>query len=152
MVREAFAMDASSGAGRPGLGPDRQDRPTVRAAPARASGDGAFFGAQPSSAPIPAHLGHPAPLSPLGGERGAAAVAQASGCRKPSRGAMRYQAFQAAADLLAPARLAAGWANGALALGPPWLRDLPPLSQYSAAWEMLTRAGLTHHRPGYGID
>jgi polyhydroxyalkanoate depolymerase len=64
---------------------------------------------------------------------------------------MRYQAFQAAADLLAPARLAAGWANGVLALGPPWLRDLPPLSHYSAAWEMLTRAGLTHARPDYGI-
>jgi len=65
---------------------------------------------------------------------------------------MRYQAFQVAADLLAPARLAAGWANGALALGPPWLRDLPPLSHFSASWEMLTRAGLTHHRPRYGID
>src|ERR1700722_10637267 len=70
---------------------------------------------------------------------------------QPTRGAMRYQAFQAAADLLAPARLAAGWANGALALGPPWLRDLPPLSHYSAAWEMLPRAGLTHTRPDYGI-
>ena len=64
---------------------------------------------------------------------------------------LRYQAFQAAADLLTPARLAAGWANGALALAPPWLRDTPPLSHVSAAWEMLTRAGLTHHRPDYGI-
>jgi poly(3-hydroxybutyrate) depolymerase len=64
---------------------------------------------------------------------------------------MRYQAFQAAADLLAPARLAAGWAGGALSLGPPWLRATPPLSHIAACWEMLTRAGLTHHRPGYGI-
>jgi poly(3-hydroxybutyrate) depolymerase len=64
---------------------------------------------------------------------------------------MRYQAFQAAADLLTPARLAAGWANGVLALAPPWLRDTPPLSHMSASWEMLTRAGLTHHRPEYGI-
>jgi len=64
---------------------------------------------------------------------------------------MRYQAFQAASDLLAPARLAAGLANGVLSLGPPWLRDLPPLSHMSASWEMLTRAGLTHARPSYGI-
>jgi poly(3-hydroxybutyrate) depolymerase len=67
------------------------------------------------------------------------------------REALRYQAFQAAADLLAPARLAAGWAGGLLSLGPPWLRVAPPLSHLSAAWEMLARAGLTHHRPDYGI-
>ena len=67
------------------------------------------------------------------------------------REALRYQAFQAAADLLAPARLAAGWAGGLLSLGPPWLRVTPPLSHLSAAWEMLARAGLTHPRPDYGI-
>src|SRR5258705_12329077 len=65
---------------------------------------------------------------------------------------MRYTAFQAQTDFLAPARLAAGMANAALALGPPWLRRLSPLSETSAAWEMLHRAGLTHHRPDYGIS
>ena len=65
---------------------------------------------------------------------------------------MRYQAFQACTDLMAPARLAAGLAAGALSLGPPWLRDVPPLSHLAAGWEMLTRAGLTHQRRDYGID
>jgi poly(3-hydroxybutyrate) depolymerase len=65
---------------------------------------------------------------------------------------MRYQAFQACTDLMAPARLAAGFAAGALSLGPPWLRDTPPLSHLAAGWEMLTRAGLTHQRRDYGID
>ena len=64
---------------------------------------------------------------------------------------MRYRAFQAQADLLAPARIAAGLANAALSLGPPWLRDTTPLAQLSAGWEMLTRAGLTHTRPDFGF-
>jgi polyhydroxyalkanoate depolymerase len=68
-----------------------------------------------------------------------------------TRGSMNYRAFQAQADLLAPARLAAGLANLALACGPPWLRQTPLLAQASAGWEMLTRAGLTHHRPDYGF-
>jgi poly(3-hydroxybutyrate) depolymerase len=65
--------------------------------------------------------------------------------------AMRYRDFQAGADLLAPARLAAGMTNAALAFGPAWVRQVPPLNHASAALEMLTRAGLTHHRPDYGI-
>ena len=64
---------------------------------------------------------------------------------------MRYQTYQAQEDLMTPARLAAGWANAALALGPPWLKAMPPVAQVSAGWEMLTRAGLTHHRPDYGF-
>ncbi len=64
---------------------------------------------------------------------------------------MRYRAFQAQADLLAPARLAAGLSNAALSLGPPWLRRLPHLAQVAAGWEMLSRMGLTHHRPDYGF-
>src|ERR1700722_6172923 len=69
-----------------------------------------------------------------------------------TRGRMRYQAFQTQTDLLAPARLAAAWANIALDLGPPWLKDVPPLAHVSAGWEMLTRAGLTHHRRDYGFQ
>jgi poly(3-hydroxybutyrate) depolymerase len=64
---------------------------------------------------------------------------------------MRYTAFQAQTDLLAPARLAAAWGNMALDLGPPWLREVPPFAHVSASWEMLTRAGLTHHRRDYGF-
>ncbi len=64
---------------------------------------------------------------------------------------MGYGAFQAQADLLLPARLAAGLANAALDMGPPWLRQIPPLGHISAGWEMLARAGLTHHRPEYGF-
>ena len=65
---------------------------------------------------------------------------------------MRYRAYQAQADLLAPARCSAQAAGSALALGPAWLRTLPPLSGMAAGWEMLARAGLTHHRPGYGFS
>jgi polyhydroxyalkanoate depolymerase len=68
-----------------------------------------------------------------------------------SWGRMRYQAFQAQADLLAPARLAASMANAALGLAPPWLRRLPPVGHLSAGWEMLSRAALTHRRPDYGF-
>ena len=64
---------------------------------------------------------------------------------------MRYQAFQAQVDMMAPARLAAGMTNAALSFGPPWLRQLPPLGQISAGLEMLSRAGLTHSRPDYGL-
>jgi poly(3-hydroxybutyrate) depolymerase len=64
---------------------------------------------------------------------------------------MLYRTFQGGSDALAPARLAAGLAGGALALGPPWLRAHPPLAQIAASWELLVRAGLTHHRPDYGI-
>jgi len=64
---------------------------------------------------------------------------------------MRYQAFQAQVDMMAPARMAAGMASAALSHAPPWLRLVPPLAQASAGWEMLTRAGLTHHRPDFGF-
>ena len=65
---------------------------------------------------------------------------------------MRYQAFQAQADMMAPARLAADMANASLARAPAWVRQLPPFAQISAGWEMLSRAGLTHHRPAFGLD
>jgi poly(3-hydroxybutyrate) depolymerase len=64
---------------------------------------------------------------------------------------LRYQAFQAQADLMAPARLAAGMANAGLAFGPAWVRQLPAVTQVAAGWEMLSRAGITHQRPDYGF-
>lgn len=63
---------------------------------------------------------------------------------------MHYRAYQAHSDLLAPARLAAGFAHGALSLGPAWLRQLPGVAQTSAGLELMSRSGLTHHRPDYG--
>ncbi|MDR3513934.1 MAG: polyhydroxyalkanoate depolymerase [Caulobacteraceae bacterium] len=65
---------------------------------------------------------------------------------------MHYKAFQAQADLMAPVRLMADLAGGALAMGPPWLRTAPGLSHLAAGWEMIGRAGLTHARPPYGFD
>ena len=64
---------------------------------------------------------------------------------------MRYRAFQAQVDMMAPARLAAGMATASLAFGPAWARQIPPLAQIAAGWEMLSRAGLTHTRPAYGF-
>jgi len=64
---------------------------------------------------------------------------------------MRYQAFQAQVDMMAPARLAAELAEATLSLGPPWLREFPAVRHLSAGWEMLARAGLTHSRPDYGL-
>jgi polyhydroxyalkanoate depolymerase len=63
-----------------------------------------------------------------------------------------YRAFQAATDLAAPMRLAAGLANGALSLAPPWVRATPALSPLAATWELLHRAGFSHHRPDYGVS
>jgi poly(3-hydroxybutyrate) depolymerase len=65
---------------------------------------------------------------------------------------MQYRAFQAQTDLMAPVRLMAKMAGQTLAMGPPWLRTLPPMSHLAAGWEMIERAGLTHARPPYGFD
>ena len=65
---------------------------------------------------------------------------------------MQYRAFQAQTDLMAPARLMARLAGQTLALGPAWLRTLPPMGHLAAGWEMIERAGLTHTRPPYGFD
>lgn len=66
---------------------------------------------------------------------------------------MLYRSFQAACDLLTPARLGGGLAGGALSLtAPGWVGDLPAIAPLAASWELLLRAGLTHHRPKFGID
>jgi polyhydroxyalkanoate depolymerase len=65
---------------------------------------------------------------------------------------MLYRSFQAATDLLTPARLAAGLASSSLAFLPPWVRNVPSVARMAASWDLLVRAGLTHHRPSYGVD
>ena len=65
---------------------------------------------------------------------------------------MIYQAYQAYADLALPVRgmaaLTALMMRAQLfgPLAPPWWGSV------AAAWEMVARTGLTHHRPSYGID
>ena len=65
---------------------------------------------------------------------------------------MLYQAYQAHSDIMAPVRSLAGMAVqtltpvSALGVGNGALRNL------TAAYELISRAGLTHHRPDFGID
>jgi poly(3-hydroxybutyrate) depolymerase len=66
---------------------------------------------------------------------------------------MLYQAYQAHADIMVPVRRLAGMAlrsvgeqlNGSLSR--PTV-----LSNLTAAYELIARAGLTHERPPYGVD
>jgi poly(3-hydroxybutyrate) depolymerase len=64
---------------------------------------------------------------------------------------MLYLAYQAQSDLINPARTLAQAAIAALGsramLGQPL-----SASAAAAGYELVTRAGLTHHRPPYGID
>ncbi len=65
---------------------------------------------------------------------------------------MLYQAYQAHADLMAPWRAFAGLA--ATSLGDRLNGAARPtvLSNLTAVYELIARAGLTHERPSYGID
>src|SRR4051812_14863729 len=66
---------------------------------------------------------------------------------------MLYQAYQAHSDIMVPVR---AWAGMAIcAFGPP----VPPgltnhiaIKNLTAAYELISRAGLTHVRPPFGID
>ena len=65
---------------------------------------------------------------------------------------MLYQAYQAHADIMVPVRRLASMA--AKAVGERLNGSPRPslLSNLSAAYELIARAGLTHDRPAYGID
>ena len=64
---------------------------------------------------------------------------------------MLYLAYQTHTDIMVPVRLFAEAGLSALA---PWAaaEDLKVLRNLTAAYELITRAGLTHERPSYGID
>lgn len=65
---------------------------------------------------------------------------------------MMYYAYQAQDDMIDPFRV---FAQSALdVIENSWLRKsgIPFLSNVSAAYELMTRARLTHHRPPYRID
>ena len=63
---------------------------------------------------------------------------------------MLYLAYQAHSDFMVPVRIFAEAGLNALA---PWAagEDLKVLRNLTAAYELITRAGLTHERPPYGI-
>ena len=65
---------------------------------------------------------------------------------------MLYQAYQAHSDFMGPIRALAGQA--ALSMGARLNGGTRPshLSNLTAAYEIISRAGLTHARPPYGID
>jgi polyhydroxyalkanoate depolymerase len=65
---------------------------------------------------------------------------------------MLYQAYQAHADVMVPVRSLAGMA--AATLGRRWagVTDHATLRNLTAAYALISRAGLTHDRPPYGID
>ncbi|MGH6683464.1 MAG: polyhydroxyalkanoate depolymerase [Pseudolabrys sp.] len=62
---------------------------------------------------------------------------------------MLYLAYQTHSDIMVPVR---AWATVALATGgQPMLPDLPLPRNLTAAYELMSRAGLTHTRPPFGI-
>jgi poly(3-hydroxybutyrate) depolymerase len=63
---------------------------------------------------------------------------------------MLYQAYQAHSDIMVPVRAWAGMAIQAIA--PVNGFSGPVLKNLTAAYELISRAGLTHVRPHYGID
>jgi poly(3-hydroxybutyrate) depolymerase len=63
---------------------------------------------------------------------------------------MLYAAYQAQSDMMAPIR---AWATMARAAGgQPILGDSNVMRNLTAAYELISRAGLTHSRPPFGID
>ncbi len=65
---------------------------------------------------------------------------------------MLYQAYQAHADMMAPVRAFAGLAATSLGERLNGAARPSALSNMTAAYELIARAGLTHTRPPYGID
>jgi poly(3-hydroxybutyrate) depolymerase len=62
---------------------------------------------------------------------------------------MLYFAYQTQSDMMAPVR---AWATLSLAAGrPPLLGDGSVVRNLTAAYELISRAGLTHTRPAFGI-
>jgi polyhydroxyalkanoate depolymerase len=65
---------------------------------------------------------------------------------------MLYQAYQAHADIMGPVRKFAGIAARAVGERLNGAARPTVLSNLTAAYELIARAGLTHERPAYGID
>ncbi len=65
---------------------------------------------------------------------------------------MLYAAYQAHADLIAPVRMFAGAAVNAFRQMPLPVPHHGAVRNLNAAYELIARAGLTHHRPAFGIS
>jgi len=65
---------------------------------------------------------------------------------------MLYQAYQAHSDIMVPVRVLAGMAAKTVGERLNGSARPSPLSNLTAAYELIARAGLTHARPPYGID
>lgn len=65
---------------------------------------------------------------------------------------MLYQAYQANDDVLAPIRLMAEATRGFLSHPWPFFSDNPFVRGAAAACEMVSRSGIRHHRPEFGIN
>ena len=65
---------------------------------------------------------------------------------------MLYQAYQVQTDMMAPVRAFARLARQGFVQVDPRVGGIPALRHLSAGYEMLSRAGLTHERPAWGID
>jgi len=65
---------------------------------------------------------------------------------------MLYQAYQAQSDIMVPVRAFAGEALKSIGAKMNGAARPSALSNLSAAYELIGRAGLTHTRPEYGID
>ena len=65
---------------------------------------------------------------------------------------MLYQAYQAHSDIMVPVRAFAGEALKSIGARLNGSSRPSGLSNLTAAYELITRAGLTHTRPPYGID
>jgi poly(3-hydroxybutyrate) depolymerase len=65
---------------------------------------------------------------------------------------MIYQAYQAHCDMMGPLRAMASGAISAIGMPLVGLSNTPVLRNLTAVYELISRAGLTHHRPPFGID
>lgn len=65
---------------------------------------------------------------------------------------MIYAAYQAQADLFDPVRMAARFTRRALGTSLNGFGETPFMRNFTAALEMVERAGLTHARPSFGVD
>ncbi|MDF2617778.1 MAG: polyhydroxyalkanoate depolymerase, intracellular [Xanthobacteraceae bacterium] len=65
---------------------------------------------------------------------------------------MIYAAYQAQADLFDPVRMAARFTRRALGTTMNGFGESPFIRNFTAALEMVERAGLSHARPSFGVD
>jgi len=68
------------------------------------------------------------------------------------RGGMLYQAYQAHCDMMGPLRALASGAISAIGAPLVGFTNTPVLRNLTATYELISRAGLTHERPPFGVD